>query len=57
MLVRRLLLLALCLTLGNFAYELLPWQHHWGVAGERSFFQAWALLAAWIVMKPRQSAA
>jgi quinol-cytochrome oxidoreductase complex cytochrome b subunit len=56
MLWRKLLLLAFCLILGNFIYELLPWRHHWGAAVEHSYFQAWALLVAWIVLKPRRSA-
>lgn len=57
MLLRKLVILALCLTLGNFLYELIPGQHHWVAAVEHSFFQAWALFAAWLVLKPRQPAA
>lgn len=57
MLWRKLLVVGVCLAIGNVSYELLPWQHHWGTACEHSFFQAVALFAAWLTLKPRYPAA
>jgi hypothetical protein len=39
----------LALTVGNFAWQAVT-EKAWGVAAERSFFQALALLAAWWAM-------
>ena len=46
----RLIFIALGLTMGNFAYqELILVAGSAAVAAERSFFQAFALYAVWVI--------
>lgn len=46
----RLATLAIVLTVANFGYQLAT-QQQWMVACERSYFQAAALLIAWLNLK------
>jgi len=39
---------ALGLTIANFAWQALGGDPQWAVAGERSFFQAMAVVACWL---------
>jgi hypothetical protein len=48
--VRRWVVLGLALAVGNFLYQGIE-DHLWGVAFERSYFQALALVAAAIAFK------
>lgn len=49
--------IAIILTVVNFVWQMLPGQHHWGTAFERSFSQALALGIAWLVIRARNASA
>lgn len=43
--------LAVSLTVSNFLWQIITRDHDWGTAVERSYFQACALLIAWMALK------
>jgi hypothetical protein len=46
-----LIALAAALVVSNYLYQSITGMHDWGAAFERSYFQLWALLLAWVATR------
>lgn len=46
----KLFTLGAALVIGNFLWQLMGSEPNWTIAAERSYFQAVALFAAWLIL-------